>query len=432
MVKQNNLAHRDASSGHTPSTDAKAKTKRKRIEATKTMNKIMADYFYELDDASSNPNDLVAWCTSVGPAELLLSFGFKVYYPENHGAILGTKRIATDLIPVANAIGYSPDICSYLTSDIGSFIKHESPMLNAYDMKEFPKPDVLAYNTNQCRDVQEWFAYYARRFNVPLIGINAPGKVDDLHEEHIQAAQGQFEELVEPLEKISGNSFDNQKLKESVRLSKECTMLWRQVLDTAAHKPSPLTFFDGCIQMGPAVVLRGSQIAVDYYKELLAELKNRIDNNIPAVDDEQFRLYWEGMPIWGKLRDLSELFLEHKTCMVASTYCNSWIFEGFDPDRPFYGMAKAYTEIFINRSERIKEQYIDEMIKKFSLDGIIFHDAKTCPSNSNARYGMPERLKEHEIPTLILDGDLNDLRCYSEEQSKTKIEAFIEQLQEGK
>ena len=410
----------------------KPKSKRKPILATSTMNEIMGDYFHELDDASNDPNGLVAWCTSVGPAELLLSFGFKVYYPENHGAMLGTKRVAMDLIPVANAIGYSPDICSYLTSDIGSFIKHDSPMLTAFNMKEFPKPDVLAYNTNQCRDVQEWFAYYSRKFKVPLIGINSPGKVDDLKDEHIKAAQGQFEALVEPLEKISGNRFDEQRFKESVKLSKECTILWRQVLETAANKPSPLTFFDSCIHMGPAVVLRGSQTAVNYYKLLLAELKDRIDKNIAAIDDEEFRLYWEGMPIWGKLRNLSELFMEHRTCMVASTYCNSWIFEGFEPERPFYGMAKAYTEIFINRSERIKEQYINEMVKRYNIDGIIFHDAKTCPSNSNARYGMPERLKDKGIPTLVLDGDLNDLRCYSEEQSKTKIEAFIEQLEEGK
>jgi benzoyl-CoA reductase/2-hydroxyglutaryl-CoA dehydratase subunit BcrC/BadD/HgdB len=44
---------------------------------------------------------------------------------------------------------------------------------------------------------------------------------------------------------------------------------------------------------------------------------------------------------------------------------------------------------------------------------------------------MPNRLSEKlGIPVLILDGDLNDLRCFSEEQSKTKIEAFIEQLGE--
>ena len=213
----------------------KSKPKRKPIQATNNMKEIMANYFHELDEESNNTNGLVAWCTSVGPAELLLSFDFKVYYPENHGAMLGSTRMAMDLIPVANAIGYSPDICSYLTSDVGSFIKHESPMLKAYNMKEFPKPDVLVYNTNQCRDVQDWFAFYSRKFNVPLIGINSPGKVGTLREDHIEGVEAQLKELVKPLEEVSGNSFDEKKFKECVSLSRETTVLWRQVLETAIH-----------------------------------------------------------------------------------------------------------------------------------------------------------------------------------------------------
>jgi metallophosphoesterase superfamily enzyme len=34
------------------------------------------------------------------------------------------------------------------------------------------------------------------------------------------------------------------------------------------------------------------------------------------------------------------------------------------------------------------------------------------------------------VPRLVINGDLNDLRCYSEEQAKTNIEAFVEQLDE--
>jgi hypothetical protein len=36
------------------------------------------------------------------------------------------------------------------------------------------------------------------------------------------------------------------------------------------------------------------------------------------------------------------------------------------------------------------------------------------------------------MPTLTIHGDLNDLRCYSEEQARTNIEAYIEQLAEKK
>jgi benzoyl-CoA reductase/2-hydroxyglutaryl-CoA dehydratase subunit BcrC/BadD/HgdB len=67
------------------------------------------------------------------------------------------------------------------------------------------------------------------------------------------------------------------------------------------------------------------------------------------------------------------------------------------------------------------------------VDGIVYHDAKTCPNNSNSRYGMPQRLeKKTGIPGLVINGDLNDLRLVSDEQTKTNIEAFIEQLEERK
>ncbi|NQT39844.1 MAG: 2-hydroxyacyl-CoA dehydratase, partial [Planctomycetes bacterium] len=135
--------------------------------------------------------------------------------------------------------------------------------------------------------------------------------------------------------------------------------------------------------------------------------------------------------VWGKLKDLSQQFLELQTCVVASTYCNSWIFDDLDPADPFRGMARAYSGLFICRSEEAKEAYIRQMVEKYKINGILFHDAKTCPNNSNNRYEMPQRLqKELGIPYLVINGDLNDLRLYSEEQSRTNIEAFAEQLAE--
>ena len=403
----------------------------KKIQASGHMRKIMADYFYELDAAAKAGSPKVAWCTSVGPAELLLSLGFVVHYPENHGAVLGSTRVANDYIPVANAIGYSPDICSYLTSDVGAFIKKETPLTRAYEgIDGIPKPDVLVYNTNQCRDVQDWFSWYSREINVPALGISTYRNIGDITEEHLQSVVYQIKELIPPLEKISGNKFDIDKFREILSLSLDCTLLWKKVLEANTTIPAPMSFFDGTIHMGPAVVLRGSPQAVEYYKVLLKELEEKIANKDGAVEGEKFRLYWEGMPIWGKLRDLAEFFIDLKTAVIASTYCNSWIFEDFDPKDPFLTMARAYTEIFIVRNENFKEKYIEEMVNKYKIDGILFHDAKTCPNNSNNRYGMPERLEKRlNIPTVTINGDLNDLRCYSEEQAKTNIEAFVEQLE---
>jgi benzoyl-CoA reductase/2-hydroxyglutaryl-CoA dehydratase subunit BcrC/BadD/HgdB len=409
------------------------KVDRKPIASTTRMKELMADHFLSLDRAKKEGSPKVAWCTSVGPAELLHAMGFLVYFPENHGALLGATRMATDFIPLANAIGYSPDICSYLTSDIGSYLKGQTPLTKAYGLESVPRADVLVYNTNQCRDVQDWFAFYAREWNVPLVGIHTHRNIKSVEDFHIKDLAAQIKAMIPVLEEVSGNKFDIDRLRQTVGLSLACTRLWRQVLECGAAKPAPLTFFDATIHMAPAVVLRGLPEAVEYYDVLLSELKDRIKSGIAAVMSERHRIYWDGMPIWGKLRDFSELFVGLKTNVVASTYCNSWIFDAFDPQEPFESMARAYTELFIVRDESYKEAYMDQWIKDFSVDGVIFHDAKTCPNNSNSRYCMPQRMNGRlGLPVLVINGDLNDLRCYSEEQTRTNIEAFIEQLDERK
>lgn len=407
---------------------------RRKINATNELKQIMADYYYELDYASNHDNKKIAWCSSVGPAEILRALGFYVYFPENHSAMLGSTRMATDLIPYANAIGYSPEICSYLTADIGAYLKNITPLTKAYpNIKAIPKPDVLVFNTNQCREVQDWFRWFAEEFKAPIVGISTPRTIDVVDKTVVSYIAQEMEELIEPLEKISNVKFDMNRLKTIISLSRECSDLWKDVLDTAANTPSPLTFFDGTIQMGPAVVLRGTQHAVDYYKILLPELKERVEEHEGAIEGERYRIYWDGMPIWGRLRHYSELFARLKVCVVASTYCNSWIFTAFDERDPFKSMAKAYTELFIVRSDGYKEEYLKQMVEFFKIDGILFHDSKTCPHNTNSRYGMPQRLEKRVgIPNLIIDGDLNDIRCLSDEQSRTSIEAFIEQLAEEK
>ena len=180
---------------------------RKDFEATKKMKEVMGKYFMELARGPEQGRK-TAWCTSVGPAELLRALGFNVYFPENHGAMLGASRMATDLIPAANARGFSPDICSYLTSDIGSYLKGQTP-LQAFKMS-LPKADVLVFNTNQCRDVKDWFQFYAREWNVPCLGIHTPRSIGDVSDSIVEDVARQTEALVAPLEKVAGTRLDRK------------------------------------------------------------------------------------------------------------------------------------------------------------------------------------------------------------------------------
>lgn len=400
-----------------------------KIKATDTMKKIMGEYFSSLESGKKK----IAWCTSVGPAELLRSFGFEVYFPENHGALMGATRTAMDYIPEAVKCGYSGHVCSYTTADIGSYLKGESPLKTHYGLQGQPKPDLIAYNTNQCREVQDWFQFFADEFNCPIVGIMPPRHVDEVTQDEVDLVVKQFKNMIPVCEKVSGQPFDENKFKETVRLSKEATLLWQKVLKTSTAMNAPISFFDGTIHMGPIVVLRGTQVAKDYYTELLAELEENVKNNMGFLPQAKTRIFWEGMPIWGKLRMLSDLFTSNHAAVVASTYCSSWVFDKFDENDPWNSTARAYTEIFINRSEKAKMKILADWFKEFSIDGIVYHDSKTCFNNSNAKFGMPQRLREQTgVPALVIEGDLCDLRFFSEGQSITKVETFLEQLEDSK
>lgn len=394
------------------------------------LKEIMAAHFTGVDRAAREKSAPVAWCTSVGPVELLRALGYQVFFPENHGALLGASRVANETMGSAHALGYSPDICSYMTSDIGSYLQQKTPLAR-YGMATAPRADLLLYSTNQCREVRDWFEFYGREWDVPVVGITSFRGLGEVEAHHVEAIVRQFESLVPALEAVAGRKLDAAQLEEAVARSRECSDLWRDVLATAAERPAALTFFDGTIQMGPAVILRGTQEACDFYRLLLAELQERVRAGTGALSRERFRLYWDGMPVWGKLRDLATLFAGLGTSVVASTYCNSWIFDALDPADPLRSMARASLELFIARSEEPKQRYLERMVRQFSADGIIFHDARTCPHNSNTRFGLPQRLRRSlGIPVLTIDGDLNDLRCFSDEQARTNIEGFVEQLED--
>ncbi|MCP5050771.1 MAG: 2-hydroxyacyl-CoA dehydratase [bacterium] len=392
------------------------------LKTQSQLKDLLTTYYHKLADK----NVPVAWCTSVGPAELLRSFGFEVYFPENHGALIGARRQGAHYIPSATSVGYSSDICSYLTSDIGAFLSNETP-LEVYGLSQIPTPDVLVYNTSQCREVKEWFSFYSEKFNAPIIGIDTPRNIDEPNRPLLDYLESSWQTLITQLETISGKTYDPDRFRQVVELSATACKLWQDFLESNCRQPSLHTFFDHIILMAPVVVMRGTQEAVDFYNQLMAEV-NGLEGNGGNGVKEKYRFYWEGMPIWGKIKFLAQIFAKHGVSIVTSTYCHSWAFD-FDATKALSSSVDAYARIFITRSERFKFNYITEVCRRFAVDAVIFHDAKTCPYNTNSRFGIPARLKaETDLPVMTFYGDLVDLRHFSEEEFSLRLEAFIEQI----
>ncbi len=367
----------------------------------------------------------VAWVTSGAPVEILKALDFYVLYPENHAALCGARRISLELCLEAEKNGYSIDICSYARCDFGSLISGKTPV------GKLPKPDLLLCCTNICQTVLYWYRVLEKYFNVPLVIIDTPFVYKEAEEHHMEYVKKQLDELVETAERVSKRKLKFERLKETLKLSKMAAELWHEIIKKGQNIPSPISVFDQFIHMAPIVEMRGDAETVDFYAEMLKEIEERIEKGISAVVNERKRLLWDNLPIWYKLRFLSEFLAERGISIVTSTYTNAWgeLAPMMDPERPIESMAKTYLYPILNRGVGHKLQTMKDMIKDFKLNGAILHSDRSCKPYSVGQIDERNRLlSELGVPALLLEADHNDPRAYAEEQIKTRLLAFVEML----
>jgi len=407
--------------------------KRKNIESLALSNKYMAAYYQELKQADDTKSKKVAWCTSLGPAELLRSMGFLVYFPENHGATIAAMRLGPDLIDKTTADSmWTPNVCSYATSDIGAYLKKTTP-LTKFGLTKVPDPAVLVYNLAQCRDVQDWYEWYNVKTGASALGLHMPRGIDPSQKEFlIDLGNKEIKALISQLEVIGGVKFDIDRYREVVKLSRQCSDGWNYCLDLTVAAPAPWTFFDQCIHMAPAVVLRGLPEAVDYYQALGKELQGFVDRKEAAVPGETVRLLWAGIPVWGAIGPLSKKLGILQAPIVASDYCSSWVFN-WDTQNPLESHSDVYcASQFISGDDKTRQSRIEQLCDKFKVDGIIYHDCWTCGFTTDNRYGQPVRIQKSKgMKSIVINGDVADIRLFSVEQTMTQLEAFIEELVES-
>ena len=403
------------------------KEKRK-IQSVKKMKEIMTAYYFEAKMAGETGKK-VAWITSGGPVEPLIVMDVIPVYPENHGAMIGASRMGAALYEKAEAMGYASDLCSYACSDIAC-----AP-INGGPIGGLPRPDMLICCNNICGTVLKWYEIQARYFNVPLFILDTPFCHTEYTREMRKYVSRQIDEYLRFLEEHCGKKYDYDRMKEVGKLSVTGQKLWQAVLDTTMHKPAPMSAFDAFFHLALIVTLRGTQQAVDYYEMLLAEMKKRIADGIGAIPNERYRLLWDNLPVWYRTKWLSEKFAAQDACLVADTYTSAWCgsLKYVDENNFLETMAECYTRIYLNIGVDEMARTVMAMVDKYDVDGIVMHSNRSCKPYSLGQYDIQRIVeKQKGIPSLMLEADMTDERKFSESQIETRIDAFIEILQEKK
>ncbi len=397
-------------------------TDKHKIKSARKMRDLMTNYYIEALSASQN-NRQVAWITSGGPVEPLVAMDIIPVYPENHGAMIGAAKMGEDLCARAGDMGYSSDLCSYARSDIACAVVKGGPLGG------LPAPDMLICCNNICGTVLKWYEIQARYFNVPLFILDTPVCHTGYTPEIARYVRAQIDDYVTFLETVTGRKLDHDNLSRVGRLSLESQWLWQDVLHTTAHRPSPMSAFDAFFFLALIVTLRGTQVVIDFYKELLDEMTQRISQGISAVPNEQYRLLWDNLPVWHRLKWLSGTFSRHNACLVADTYTTAWCSATryIDPDNFLDSMAEAYTRIYLNIGVDQMADQVADMIRFYQADGLVMHSNRSCKPYSFGQMDIMKSVRETTgVPVIMIEADMVDPGSFSQSQVETRIDAFME------
>jgi len=373
-------------------------------------------------------------------AELLRTFDLPIVFPEINSLQTAVRRVAHEYLAEAEEYGYSPDICGYVKADVATQLRG-----GALPMGKIPKPAV-AVLTNACNTYIKWAEIWERMHGTPVFVLDVPGSRaaglkpgpgDQDFEADRTYVLAQLRELIALLERVTGRSFDVDRLRESLFHANRMSRAWERLLQLNRSRPSVFNALsDGTIYLGVANELRGTPEGAAYFEDLVAEMEYKVAHGIGTLTEEKWRLVFVGVPCYPIFRRFNELFSEWGGTFVNSTYL--WFASGgtnlgfqYDLARPLESLAEG---LLISVRDAMDSMFFQtrilaDMIDGYQVDGVVFHPIKSCRTVSTGLADNRRALMEMKnIATLFIESDMMDRRVVSEAQMKNRVDAFFEGL----
>ncbi len=399
---------------------------------------MMGRYFARVTRAAEQgEGKAVFMLISGNPVELIHAFDMIPVYPEINALQLAVKKTALPYIQKAEEVGYSMDNCAYVKADVGLFLgDRKTPFAT------IPLPSLILCNYVGCNVYLQWFEHLAEYCNGELYNLDVPfmrHPSGTPSKEDVEYVVHQLEEVIEICERLTGKKLDWAKLKRIVALSAETGELWAKIKSLTKHTPSPYdAYFDSVTMMAPLYCLRGTEDALKFFETALKEMEEKIHLGSGPLPEERFRFVIEGPPPWPYLRTFRDLFSKWGAVAVASTYSTVgglWEF-GFkhDANRPLESIAQHMLQWNVtNRNLLQRYEQIRRYVQEWHAEALVIHSVKSCRLFSAGQGDMREYFtKELNVPTLLIESDIEDPRYFSEAQLKNRIDAFFESLEHKK
>ena len=373
-------------------------------------------------------------------AELLHCFDFPIVFPEINSLQTAVRHEAHEYLDQAEDYGYSPDICGYVKADVATQLRG-----GQLPMGRIPRPALAVY-TNACNTYIKWAEIWERMYGTPTFTLDVPGsRAADLSPHAGEPALAndrryvlaQLHELIALCERVSGQRFDIDRLRETLGHANTMSRGWERVLQLNASRPALFNALtDGTIYLGVANTMRGTAAGAEYFDRLVEEMEFKRAHGIGTLTEEEYRLIFVGVPCYPMFRRFGELFSEWGGAFVNSTYL--WFASGgahtgfqYDLERPLESLADGllYSVRAAMDSMFFQTEPLLRMVTDFQADGIVYHPIKSCRTVSTGLADTRRALMDRaDVPSLYIESDMMDRRVVSEAQLKNRIDAFFEGL----
>lgn len=402
---------------------------------------MIANHFSRLARVPESKEKCVYTFVPGNLTELLASFDLLPVLPEINALQSGMRGKSREYIAVAEKLGHSEDVCTYVKCDLG--------MMKSGNIgptgERLPPPDLLFLSYTGCFTFMKWFEILKQEYDVPVAMLHVPYQADGAITDAMRTyVVEQLRQTVIPaLEKLSGKKYDEDRLKQLLTNSAraEDDLVW--VLESAKRRPSPIdAYFGGVYYIGPIfTAFRGSEEAVGYYRALKAEVQERIDaGRGPITPDgelkrERFRLVVEGPPNWTSFREFWKMFVDEGAVVVASTYTKvGGVYDnGFrhDPDRPLESLAEYCLGCYTNLNLPSRVDMISRYVREYEADGVLVNSIKSCNSFSAGQLVMLREVEKNTgRPCGFIESDLVDPRYHSAANIKNRLESFFQMIEQ--
>lgn len=359
--------------------------------------------------SSMSDTDRYIWGNIFAPAELINAFGINMLSIECISSFLTGYHIEDFFIDYAQSLGIAPTLCSYHKSFIG-----------AVESKVVPTPSYAVTTSITCDGNLNTFRLLHKSANVPFTLLDVP-YTDD--EESVKYLADQLRELADNLEQRLGRRLDMDRLKEIMAIENETMKELKKFLKLLQKYYYPGRISTQLYFMMALHLKAGSRELLDLLKFMNEDIvtypeftgKSIMWVHLLPYYQESLKAYFECSDKYQVIA--SDILLDYSGYM--------------DPEDPFGSMAKKLIRNAFNGSYSNKAGLIGELVDELNPDAVIHFCHWGCKQASGGSPMLKEEMQKRNVPMLILDGDGIDKRNSHDGQIKTRLEAFLEMIENG-